>query len=111
MTLHSGRRRKRRDHEISQVLLSLTISPHFLLFIFHYFGSVDGADALKTGANDILVVEQSDGTLKSTKIEAQVGKFNSFTSFFRSRRGQKVDVFINGQKMAFNQTLVVKGIL
>ena len=85
--------------------------PIFLLFIFHYFGSVDGADALKTGANDILVVAQSDGTLKSTKIEAQVGKFNSFTSFFRSRRGQKVDVFINGQKMVFNQTLVVKGIV
>ena len=83
--------------------------PIFLVFLFHYFGSVDGSDALKTGANDILVVEQRDGTLKSTKIEAQVGKFNSFTSFFRSRSGKKVDVYINGQKMVFNQPLVVTG--
>ena len=83
--------------------------PIFLVFLFHYFGSVSGSDALKTGANDILVVEQSDGSLKSTKIEAQVGKFNSFTSLFTSRRGKKVDVFINGQKMIFNQPLIVSG--
>ena len=38
VTLHSGRiRRKRRDHEISQVLLSLTISPHFFVIYFSLF--------------------------------------------------------------------------
>eukprot|EP00095_Tigriopus_kingsejongensis_P005019 maker-scaffold139_size317827-snap-gene-2.26 protein:Tk05019 transcript:maker-scaffold139_size317827-snap-gene-2.26-mRNA-1 annotation:"nuclear elongation and deformation protein 1-like" len=56
---------------------------------------IDG-ESLANGANDVLVVEQSDGTFKSTPFHVQVGKLATWKTFFKSRQGRLVDIEING---------------
>ena len=41
------------------------------------------------GANDVIVVPQSDGTLKSTPFHVQIGKFANWKTVLKSRQGRK----------------------
>jgi len=59
-----------------------------------YDGSCEDSvtEALANGANDVIVVRKSDGTLYSTSWIAQIGKLNSL---FQSREGREVAIFVN----------------
>ena len=61
-----------------------------------YIGS--NSNALNSGANDVIVVTQKDGSLKSTRISVQVGKFHNFWSTVWSREGTEMKIYVNGQK-------------
>jgi len=49
-------------------------------------------EALRHGANDVVVVKRSDGSFVSTKWEGQFGKMHSI---FQSREGKVVHIFVN----------------
>ena len=48
----------------------------------------DLSESLKSGINDIVVVKQSNGTLKSTPFQARVGKLTNMKTLFKSRKGK-----------------------
>ena len=47
------------------------------------------------GANDIIVVKQTDESLCATPLHVRVGKFDSFKTFFYSREGKIAHVSVN----------------
>jgi len=49
-------------------------------------------EALRNGANDVIVVKRQDGSYASTRWEAQFGKIHSI---FTSREGKLVHIFVN----------------
>ena len=67
----------------------------------------DSREALGTGVNDVIVVEQSDGTFLSTPIVVQLGKFENFKTTFESREDKVVTIIVNGQVLVTNDALVL----
>ena len=67
----------------------------------------DSREALGTGVNDVIVVEQSDGTFLSTPIVVQLGKFENFKTTFGSREDKVVTIIVNGQVLVTNDALVL----
>ncbi|XP_040571687.1 phosphatidate phosphatase LPIN2 [Lepeophtheirus salmonis] len=58
-----------------------------------------GSESLRSGGNDVILVRQSDGiTLKSTPFQIQVGKFSNFFSFWQTREGKEVEIYVNEVK-------------
>ena len=55
-----------------------------------YIGS--NSNALNSGANDVIVVTQVDGSFKSTHISVQVGKFHNFWSPVWPREGTEMKI-------------------
>ena len=70
-----------------------------------YIGS--NSNALNSGANDVIVVTQVDGSFKSTHISVQVGKFHNFWSTVWSREGTEMKIYVNGQKVETESKLLV----
>ena len=58
-----------------------------------YIGS--NSNALNSGANDVIVVTQVDGSFKFTHISVQVGKFHNFWSTVWSREGTEMKIYVN----------------
>jgi phosphatidate phosphatase LPIN len=50
---------------------------------------------LASGANDVVVVRQDDGSLASTPFHVRIGKLTSLRSLFASREGRDVELIIN----------------
>ena len=61
--------------------------------------SEDERDALYSGANDVLVVKQDDGSLKSSPLHVFVGKLENLETFFQSRENEEAEIHVNGQKV------------
>ena len=55
----------------------------------------DSAEALSSGANDIVAVEQNDGSFQSTPLEVKVGKFTNSQTLTQSRPGKKAKIKVN----------------
>ena len=72
-----------------------------------YFGST--AETVVTGANDVVVVEQADGTRKATQLQIRVGKLSSFLSLFRSREGKLGKVYVNNFRVGSDLHLTEAG--
>ena len=51
---------------------------------------------MKSGANDVVVVKQPDGSLKSTPFQITVGKMSNHWTFIYSREGKTGNLFVNG---------------
>ena len=51
----------------------------------------DSGEALANGANDVVVVRKTTGQLVATGWYGQIGKLNSF---FESRQGKEVTIFV-----------------
>ena len=51
-------------------------------------GFDDSGEALASGANDIVVVKQTDGTFQATTLQVKVGKMTNFSTLFHSREGR-----------------------
>eukprot|EP00096_Caligus_rogercresseyi_P002588 TRINITY_DN14780_c0_g1_i1.p1 TRINITY_DN14780_c0_g1~~TRINITY_DN14780_c0_g1_i1.p1 ORF type:complete len:328 (-),score=26.04 TRINITY_DN14780_c0_g1_i1:105-1088(-) len=56
------------------------------------------SDAVRSGGSDVIVVKQSDGSLRSTPFHLQIGRFSSFLSFWFRRSGQSVQIYVKGKK-------------
>ena len=61
--------------------------------------SEDERDALYSGANDVLVVKQDDGSLKSSPLHVFVGKLENWETVFQSRENKEAEIHVNGQKV------------
>merc|ERR1712066_1222043 len=100
----------RRRHHLFFVTICL-----ISLFLWSALGSQDCAsgyagddsESFGSGANDVVVVQQSDGSLKSTAINVQVGKFSNWRTFVNSREGRVVKIFINGRRMRTTSPLII----
>ena len=68
----------------------------------------DETESFASGANDVVVVQQSDGSLKSTAINVQIGKFSNWRTFVNSREGRVVKIFINGRRMRTTSPLIIR---
>ena len=55
----------------------------------------DLSESLKSGINDIVIVRQSDGSLKSTPLQARVGKLSNWKTVFKSREGKLAKIYVN----------------
>lgn len=55
----------------------------------------DATESLKSGVNDMVIVTQSDGTLKSTPLQARVGKLSNWKTLFKSREGKEAKLYVN----------------
>lgn len=62
-----------------------------------------------SGANDVIVVQQSDGSYKSTPFHVQIGKFATWQTFFKSRQGRLVDIEINGVQAPIKMAILDSG--
>ena len=49
----------------------------------------DLSESLKSGANDMVIVPQTDGTLKSTPLQVRVGKLSNWRTIFKSRKAEE----------------------
>ena len=67
----------------------------------------DSREALDTGVNDVIVVEQSDGSFLSTPIVVQLGKFHNLKTTFRSREDEVMTIVVNGQVLVTDAALVI----
>ena len=65
----------------------------------------EDAEYLANGANDVVVVEQTDGSLDSTPFHVQIGKFANWRTIIRSRQGRHVDIYINGIRSPVKMTI------
>jgi len=68
----------------------------------------DESESFASGANDVVVVQQSDGSLKSTAINVQIGKFSNWHTFVNSREGRVVKIYINGRRMRTTSPLIIR---
>ena len=59
----------------------------------------DLSETWYSGANDIIVVKQSDGSLKSTLLQLRVGKLTNFWTASKSREGKQGRLFVNGKEV------------
>ncbi|TRY73126.1 hypothetical protein TCAL_09171 [Tigriopus californicus] len=66
-------------------------------------------ESLANGANDVIVVQQSDGSYKSTPFSVQIGKFATWQTFFKSRQGRLVDIEINGVQAPVKMAILDSG--
>ena len=55
----------------------------------------DAGEALASGANDIVVVKQSDGSFQATTLQVKIGKMTNIKTIFRSREGRKAQLQVN----------------
>ena len=62
----------------------------------------DDSDSLYRGATDVLVIRQSDGSLKSTPLQVRVGKLSNLFTTLKPREGMKGLLFVNGDEVLFN---------
>ena len=65
----------------------------------------DDSESWYSGANDILVVKQSDGSLKSTPLQLRVGKLTNFWTTLKSREGKKGRFFVNNNEVLAHDTI------
>jgi len=65
-------------------------------------------EALRNGANDIIVVKRSDGSFASTNWEAQIGKWHSILV---SREGKEVHIFVNNVPSSTKMIVAENGVL
>ena len=64
-------------------------------------------ESLKSGVNDVVIVRQSDGTLKSTALQARVGKLSNWKTLFKSRKGKTAKLYINNIRASSGTRLVL----
>ena len=63
-------------------------------------GMIEGGFfSLPSGANDVVVVQQNDGTFKSTPLHVRIGKFETFKTVFFSREGKTGIVYVNNIRL------------
>ena len=55
----------------------------------------DSGEALASGANDIVVVKQSDGSFQATTLQVKIGKMTNFSTLFNSREGRRAKLQVN----------------
>ena len=55
----------------------------------------DLSESLKSGVNDIVIVQQSDDSFKSTPFQARVGKLSNWKTLFKSREGKQAKLYVN----------------
>ena len=55
----------------------------------------DSGEAIASGANDIVVVKQTDGSFQATTLDVKVGKMTNFSTMVHSREGRKVKIQVN----------------
>ena len=67
----------------------------------------DSAEALSSGANDIVAVKQADGSFQSTALEVKVGKTTNWKTMFRSREGKKAKIKVNDTFVLENTELEI----
>ena len=56
-------------------------------------------EALYSGANDVIVVKQDDGILKSSPLHVFVGKFENWETLTQSRENKEAEIHVNGQNI------------
>ena len=61
--------------------------------------SEDHSEALYSGANDLIVVKQEEGHLKSSPLHVMVGKLENWETLSHSRQNKKAEIHVNGQKI------------
>ena len=59
----------------------------------------DLSESLKSGVNDMVIVKQNDGTLKSTPLQARIGKLSNWRTMFKSRKGRKAKIYVNNVRV------------
>ena len=59
----------------------------------------DASESWYSGANDVIVVKQSDGSLKATLLQLRVGKLTNFWTSLKSREGKRGRLFVNGKEV------------
>lgn len=59
----------------------------------------DHSEALYSGANDLIVVKQEEGHLKSSPLHVMVGKLENWETLSHSRQNKKAEIHVNGQKI------------
>ena len=69
---------------------------------------VEGLEALDSGANDVIVAKQSDGSFLSTPIVVQVGKTHNWETFFKSREDKEMKIYINGKVVKTEAKLLIE---
>ena len=67
----------------------------------------DSTESLKSGVNDVVIVIQSDGTLKSTPLQARVGKLSNWKTLFKSREGKIAKLYVNNVRALSEAILVL----
>ena len=55
----------------------------------------DSGEAIASGANDIIVVKQTDGSFQATAFDVKVGKMTNFSTMTHSREGRKAKIQVN----------------
>ena len=66
------------------------------------------SEALNSGADDVIVARQADGSFLSTPILVQIGKFHNFWSTVWSREGAEVKIYINGRRLNTGARLLIE---
>ena len=67
----------------------------------------DLSESLKSGANDVVIVPQTDGTLKSTPLQVRVGKLSNWRTIFKSRKGKIAKFYINNVRVLSESRLIL----
>ena len=67
----------------------------------------DLSESLKSGANDMVIVPQTDGTLKSTPLQVRVGKLSNWRTIFKSRKGKIAKLYINNVRVLPESRLIL----
>jgi len=67
----------------------------------------DLSESLKSGANDVVIVPQTDGTLKSTPLQVRVGKLSNWRTLFKSRKGKVAKLYINNVRALSESRLIL----
>ena len=71
-------------------------------------GYDDSGEALASGANDIVVVKQTDGSFQATTLQVKVGKMTNISTLFHSREGRKASLQVNNL-LVLNDTTIEIG--
>ena len=69
----------------------------------------DLSESWFSGGNDVVVVRQSDGSLKSTPLQVRVGKLTNIWTKLRSRKGKKGRLVVNDARVWLNTVDFVLG--
>ena len=67
----------------------------------------DPGEALASGANDIVVVKQTDGTFQATPLQVIVGKMTNWSTMTHSREGRKAQLQVNNLLVVEDTTIEI----
>lgn len=67
----------------------------------------DNSESLANGANDIIVVRQSNGSFSATPIQVQIGKLANWRTMIKSREGRPVKIYVNNFRAETSAPLTI----